>query len=382
MPAVASPEPRVRPEAADIVPTPWNRIVRLALAGTVLMAAIVLWHVERLGGNPLSLIQPGADGPSVELITDDFPDVTLPGGVGLDGQQYYAIARHPFDLDGAADHLDRPAYRLQRPLYAWAAWVLHPTGGGLGLVYAFAAVGLLALFGGGVAAGSLSTALGGRTWPALAYPLLPGCYMSLRVSVADAMAVTLALAALSFGVRCRWGPMVALAVAAALTKESVLLVFAGWALARRTKRDAAPLVAAAAVAGIWRVWLSIRLPEGSGSDVGEIVLPLRGVWPAIEHWMSGQDQLGLVATVGAVAAAAVALVCCGMRHPLSWVVAVNAAFLAILHWNVLALDFGGTRSTLPLAAVSLVVLASLGSRADDPAPLTTLRPQTARAPSR
>src|ERR671919_468424 len=47
-----------------------------------------------------------------------------------------AIARDPMHLHDVADHLDRPRYRLQRPLYPLLAWLLHPGGGGMGLVLA------------------------------------------------------------------------------------------------------------------------------------------------------------------------------------------------------------------------------------------------------
>ena len=100
--------------------------------------------------------------------------------------------------------LDRPRYRLQRPLLPWLAWAVHPSGGGVGLVYAFLLVGFAALVVGGVSLGAISVTLGGRAWPALAFPLLPGGYVCLRISVADTLSVALALLAIALALRSRW----------------------------------------------------------------------------------------------------------------------------------------------------------------------------------
>src|SRR4029078_6948586 len=114
----------------------------------------------------VSLVAPGRQGPSAAAIREDFPDARLEPGVGLDGQQYYAVARGPFHLRSDATELDRPRYRLQRPLFPFLAWILDPVGRGTGLVVALAAVGVVALVLGGVATGVLSVTLGGS--PALA----------------------------------------------------------------------------------------------------------------------------------------------------------------------------------------------------------------------
>ena len=354
----------VRGAGSSIPTVPWRTILRLALIGTITMVLIVIFDMGGPGANPVALIQPGADGPSVGIIRQDFPDLELPDGLGLDGQQFYAIARDPFDLRAASAQLDRPAYRLQRPLYAWLAWLLHPTGGGRGLVLAFAAIGIVGLAGGGVAAGALSTALGGKAWPALAFPLLPGAYMSLRVSVADALAAALAFAALACAVRKRTWPAVVFAVLAVLTKEASLVVFAGWALTNRTRRDAALPVAGAVVAGAWALWLRLVLPATPSDKVNEIVKPFTAFPPAVRYWLSGNSALGMAATTSAVILAVVALNRYGLRHRLAGVLIANLAFVSVLNWNVIGLDFGGTRSTMPLLIAALICLAAPAVRLD------------------
>jgi hypothetical protein len=342
--------------------TPWPEIVRLAALGTMVMVLFVAWRAGGASANPLTYIQPGADGPSAALFREDFPDTELPAGLGLDGQQFYAMASDPLHPGDITEHLDRPEYRLRRPMYAWVSAALHPTGGGLGLVYAMVLVNIAALFAGGVASGALSTALGGRLWPALAFPLLPGSYMALRVSVADAMAVALALGALACAARRREGPAIALAAGAALTKETMLVVLAGWAISQRSRRSWLPFVAGTVIVGAWSLWLRVTLPGSSGESVDEIVAPFTGIPRAIEHWAGGEDLLGLFATAVAIAGGVAALVLGGRRHPLAGVVALNLALMSVMRWNVLALDFGGTRSTLPVAASAVVVLASTRAR--------------------
>jgi hypothetical protein len=354
-----------RPTARDGEPTtgatPWREIVRYALLGTLGMFAWIVVDVGGLNANVLAFVQPGNDGPSAAVMQQDFPDDEFPDGLGLDGQQYYAMARDPFHLDEVAPSLDRPEYRLRRPMYAWIAWALHPTGGGAGLAYALIGVNLLALAGGGIASGALSTALGGRTWPAFAFPLLPGSYMSLRVSVADALAIALVLGALACLARRRAGPAVGLTVMAVLTKETMLVVLAGWALAQRTKQSVIALAAGVATLGAWSLWLKAVLPDAPAEKINEIVLPLTGFPDAFDNWASGANRLGALATIGALVLAVLALARNRLRHPLSWAILANLALVTTMRWNVLALSFGGTRSTMPLAMLSLIALAAPGA---------------------
>src|SRR5690348_14494095 len=83
-------------------PLPLRQLVRLALAGSAIVLALVLVDVARYGANPVSLVQPGADGPSAAAFARDFPETELPDGLGHDGQQFYAIARQPMHLHAVA----------------------------------------------------------------------------------------------------------------------------------------------------------------------------------------------------------------------------------------------------------------------------------------
>src|SRR5437899_4806830 len=164
---------------ADVRRSPRKEILQWALLGTLLICIWVFVDVHRSGDNPLNFIQPSEQGPSVAAFHQDFPSQELPSGLGLDGQQFYAIARNPWHPTEVARLLDRPRYRLQRPLLAWSAWLLQPTGGGYGLAWAFVFIGLIAIFAGSVATGALAVQLGGRPWLAMTFALTPGAWFSL-----------------------------------------------------------------------------------------------------------------------------------------------------------------------------------------------------------
>ncbi len=336
-------------------------MLRWAVVGTLLLALLVLGDLQRLGGSPLGLVQPARGGPAAEAFAQDFPGVTLPDGVGLDGQLTYAVARDPFPIDASAAHLDRPRYRLQRPLLPYLAGTLHP-GGGTGLVWVLLGIGLAGAFAGAWATGRLSTGWGGPAWPALLFPLVPGSFMALRVTTSDVLGVGLALLAVALASRGRTVPAVAIGVLAVLAKEPTLLILAGWALAHRTRRDAAVAVVPAAVAVAWMGVLRLAIPGSEGLN-GDIGLPFVGlVGAADEMWLRGEELWGLVGTALALGLGTLALWRTRLGHPLGWAVALNLGFLLVAGSNPLGTSFGGTRTGLALTAVSLVVLVTPTAR--------------------
>lgn len=333
-------------------------VLRWAVVGTVLLALALVVDLQRLGGNPLGLVQPGGDGPSVEVFAEDFPDVELPSGLGLDGQMTYAMARDPWPVDASADALDRPRYRLQRPLLSWVAGTAYPGTGGMGLVWTIVLVNLLCVAAGAWAVGRLSTRWGGPAWIAAVFPILPGCFMGVRVSTADAAAIGLALLAVALAQDRRTGAAVAVGVAAVLTKEPALLVLVGWALAHRTRRD----VAVAAVPFValvgWMATLRVLVP-GAESLNGDIGLPGLGIAAAARDlWVHGDESWGMIATVAGLVLGVAALGRGRLGHPLGWAVVVNLAYLLVAGSNPVGTSFGGTRTALGLTAVSLLVLAT------------------------
>jgi hypothetical protein len=287
----------------------------------------------------------------------------MPEGIGLDGQQFYAIAREPMHPGAVAPSLDNPRYRYQRPLYPALAWLLHPSGGGPGLVLAFVVVSLLASFLGGLALGALATHLRGPPWLALLFPLLPGAVWSLTSSVADALAVSLCLVTIVATLRGRNGLAWLAAVAAVLTRETTILVPLALVLARRRREDLPLLLLPAAAFVAWLAIVRLAVPAGGLPSEG-LVFPFTGLVDAVRvRWLHGQELVGMAATVGALIAGTMVLA--RRRGPveLRWIVAVQLGFLSLCSGDVLGNDFGGTRSTLLLLAVAL---AALVSRTADP----------------
>ncbi len=345
---------------------PWRAVVVPAAAATLLAVALVLTHVQATGRNPLNLLQAGARGPSAAVVARDFPETPLLEGGGHDGQQFYAIARQPMHWKDVAPALDRPAYRLQRALLPWLAWVLHPGGGGPGLVLALFAVGVAAMFAGGVALGALSASLGGPTRLGALFPLLPGTLVSLRITTSDTLAVALALVALACLVRGRSGWAVVAGVAAVLAKEPAWLILAGFALWRRDRASAVTAGVAAAVAGALALILRGVFPD-AGRQVVELVPPLTVLPRTLGEWWGGGERLAMATVAATVALAVVALRRGGLRNPFGGAVALQLALLSALSFDASALNLNATRSVLPLGVCALLALACARRGATEPA---------------
>jgi hypothetical protein len=332
---------------------PWAAIGRWALIGTLVICLWVFVDVRRSGNNPLNFIQPGASGPSAAVIHHDFPAVELPPGVGLDGQQFYAIARNPWHPTEVAPHLDRPRYRLQRPLLSWLAWLLHPGGGGKGLIWAFVLVGVVAIFGGAMATGALAIRLGGQPWMAALFAVTPGAWFSLRASVADALALALAMAALACACSGRWRAGVVSGVAAVFAKEVIIVVLIGWALSRRTRTSYLFAAIPAAVAVVWFIALRLMLP--GHEQVGELVAPFVGWRDAWVHqWSHHRELVGMAAAVGSAAVGVAALVRRGLTHPLGWAVGLTMALGLVSNGDVIGNNYGSTRALMPVLVLGIV----------------------------
>ena len=271
---VALPAPSATSEARDRA--------RLVVLLTVVLASLwpLVW--AHSNGGLTSLLGVGAAGPSRALVTAEIPDVVLFAGLGHDGQQFYAVARHPFDPTAARDALDSPAYRYRRILFPAAAGAFAP-GGGRPLIAAMLGVSLLGV---ALAAWSLTRLPDAPPWLPLVVGITPGVGIALTLSLADAVATGLAVAAVVASTRRRWGWMTLTLVAGALTRETLLLVAiglactAGLSLRRRLLTVGAP----AAVAGLWALWSTSALGTAAGEGAGQVALPMLG-------WLQSEDSL-------------------------------------------------------------------------------------------
>ena len=339
----------------------WRAIWRAALISTFLVVGSVLMHVSASGGNPLSLVNPGAQGPSAAVVAQDFPSVKLPDGLGHDGQQFYAIAREPMHLDKVSRSLDRPRYRLQRPLYPVLAWVVHPTGGGVGLVLALLLVNVAAMLGGAVATGVISDRLAGLPRLAALFPLMPGSWFAMRLSTADLLALALTMASLAFAVTHHERRVGLAGLLAVFAKESSLVTLVGMSARATGLRR---LLTAGIVAAVGAWWLALHaLVAADRAQVVEFAPPFQALVNVFRRrWIHGEE---LPASITVLAGLGLGVLLLVTRRPrqsvLWWPVALNLGFLLILGPDVIGLEANGSRAAAPLLLLAVLGLLDRGN---------------------
>jgi hypothetical protein len=336
--------------------TRWRQILGWSALGTLLAAALMAGIVAK-GDGIAELLSPGDRGPWAAVIHDDFPHLQPHPGLGHDGQQFYVIARNPLHPKEVAPELDRPRYRLQRIGMPLLAWLIHPSGGGPGLVGAMLAVGLASLFAAGAAVGALATQHGLRPIYALLGPLLPGSLVAVRLSTADALALAAAVGAIALAERRQVLPAALCACIAVLSREALLVTLVAYLLHRRDRVATIPVVSALAVVAGWWLYLHQAVADAS-RGVDELTAPLSGFRRAIIDGPHGADLGGLLLVGVAVALGVTAMARCGLRSLWTPLVAANLAFLAILDLDVVGPWANSIRVSGPLLLFSVLGVAT------------------------
>jgi len=336
---------------------PWKALIVLALVGTALGTGLALLDLSRTQDTNGGLIHTGPAGPAAALMARELPQEPQFSKGEHDGPMYYAIARSPTDLATASQSLDRPRYRLQHPLLSWVAWAIHPSGGGMALVWSFFAVTVVAIFIGSLSMGALSCTLRGPPYLALLFGILPGAVMSLRISVADALGVSLLLLALLLSLRNHTVWSVVVACAAVLAKEPMILGLIGFALWRRDRAGIAVAVAPIAVMGAWALYLANTVAAG-GDRIMEFGVPFVGIGSAVRTWVTGNDAYAMLSVVPALVIGVYGLAKRGLAHPLVLALGLQLAFMLLLTRDVIGFERNGTRMSLPVLALGIVVLAT------------------------
>ncbi|MEI7593496.1 MAG: hypothetical protein WCK41_09785 [Actinomycetes bacterium] len=337
--------------------TSWRKIIMWSLVGTTFAVVLILANLaltfDTLGG----LVVAGPTEPSAPIIEHDIPGYPTTEAGEHDGKFFYVMAREPMHLHSVAAGLDRPRYRLQRILFPWLVWILHPTGGGVGLVWAMFAVGVLGIFAGSVASGALSMHLRGPPWPAVAFGLMTGSLVSLRISTPDPLATALVFWALWFLLRKRLGWALLLGVAAALTKETTVLFLIGYAMWRRDRDSLIAVAVPIVAAGSWWLWLRSQFPE-VGNQVTEIVTPFSGWAHAIDFWSRGYEPLGWLSFGIAIGVGIAALIKGRLRHPFGWAILINLLMFIVLSTSAIAPERSAGRTTMGELMLAIIVLAT------------------------
>jgi hypothetical protein len=256
---------------------------------SVLIVAIpTVQLLVRHHGDPTALLNVGDRAASRPFVEHDFADPVLVKGFGHDGQQFYVVARSVTDLQQLDGNVDRPLYRARRILFPLLA---SPLPAGPPTVWAMLAISLGAVGMAGVAAGRLARRVGGPVWLGLAVALTPALLISVRATLGDALAFSLAL----WGVvlwRRHLGWAVVLFALAALARETTLVVPAAcFVVGDRRQRLA--LLAPFAAYGGWALAVGRLVTDhSSGASTSPLADALRQFALPFQAWR----DLGLGST--------------------------------------------------------------------------------------
>jgi hypothetical protein len=233
------------------------------------------------GGNWTALFSISPDWPRPAFLASENL-YTLPGSLGYDGQMYHLIAHDPLMRRGAVAAMDDPALRYRRILVPALAWVVA-LGRDSAIHAAYFAVILGFTFLGVYWLTRVMLIQGRHPAWGLMFVLMPAVLVSM-----DRMTVDVALAALTVGFvlysDVRW-KVLPILVLAALTRETGLLLTAGYGVFLLSRRRFADLVWAAAStlpAIFWYVYVSRNVPPGSLSGISGWI-PLAGWIERVAH---------------------------------------------------------------------------------------------------
>ena len=156
---------------------------------------------------------------------------------GYDGQFFYRLSRAPF-ADERTDFgitFDAGPARQQRIAYPLLVWTLHRLG--LGSVPWLLIIVNLACFAGlGFMGALIARDLNRSPWWGLIVPLYPGFIVTTALDLAECLAALLLLIGVRALIGKRWGAAAIAFTAAALTRETTLIVPGGLLLASLLQR--------------------------------------------------------------------------------------------------------------------------------------------------
>lgn len=253
MPAPAAPD---RPTASR------GACSCIAIAAVLL---VFLWTALRIhyvfGGNWSALFCTGAESPvppELEAGTYRFP-----GADGYDGQMYRYLAHDPFLVKGYTRYMDGPDVRVRRILVPLAAWLA-----GLGqrawIDRAYVAVEMVFLALGVYWCARLLKRRGRSPWWGLLFVAVPGTMASFDRMLLDGPLTALFAGFILYSEEQRRNRVWWLAMLAALTRETGLVLIAALVihqLSRRDWRRAAWFASSAGPVLAWYAYLATRLPH-------------------------------------------------------------------------------------------------------------------------
>ena len=238
---------------------------RRACASLALLAVLLvsIWTAARIhyvfGGNGTALFYNGAMFP----VPPELEEGTYRAEAeGYDGQFYRFLAHDPFLLKGYASYADSPQLRSRRLLVPLSAWTL-----GLGQRYwidpAYYAVEMIFLGLGVYWCARLLTRRGRSAWCGLLFVVVPATLTSFDRMLVDGPLTALFAGFLLYCEEERWTRVWLMAMLAALTRETGLILCAALVADRLWKRDwcgGAWFSMSGAPAICWYQYLAAKLP--------------------------------------------------------------------------------------------------------------------------
>jgi hypothetical protein len=309
----------------EVAPSPVLRSAGVATVVAVVAAAYLAFIGARLAvfdGDPSGFVTAGDETTDVTSAPDSLRVTT--GTEGYDGQAYYRLARDPLTDEVTAEGLTftRPAYWQTRIGYPFAAWVVSAGGQAPLVPVSLLLVNLLAVVALAFLAARLARELGRSSWWGAVPALWAGYVVGVGQDLTEPLAGALLLASLYAIRQRRFVPAAVALTAAALTRETTLVVAVAVLLASLVTRPghlratppwwvgAVPLVAYAG----WRTWVRARwsgeVPDPpSDNPLGAPVTELLGYFGhALTHLGAEWPNLVLLApTMAALVLAASAL---------------------------------------------------------------------------
>jgi hypothetical protein len=330
------------------------------LVATLSALLVFAWTAARIhyacGGNWTAVFCTGAQfhvPPELDAGTYRFP------GTGYDGQFYRYLAHDPFLQKGFSPYVDAPQLRFRRVLVPAAAWVC-----GLGqdrwIDAAYVAVEMLFIALGVYWCARLLVRRGRSPFWGVLFLVVPATVASSDRMLVDGPLTALFAGFLLYSDEERWARVWVLAMLAALTRETGLLLGAALVTDRLLDRDwrrAAWFASSAIPAGAWYAWLAVRLPRDP-SATPELALPAWGLvqrllWlrpypdPRVQLVLRVTDVLAVLGLAVCVILAARWLI--GRRPgPVSLCVAFFAALALVLGAPVCVEAFAFGRVVSPL----------------------------------
>jgi len=261
----------------------WKAELAVFVVSIVIVVLPTLQLLARHDGDVSALLNIGDQAASRPFVEQTFTNPVLVKGYGHDGQQFYVVARsitQPDGLQTLEGNVDRPRYRARRILFPLLA---APFPEGPATVWAMLGISLISVGAAAVAAGRLARRLHGPVWLGLSVAVTPALLISVRASLGDALAFSLAL----WGVvlwRKHLGWAVVLFTLAALTRETTLVVPAACLLVG-VKRARLALLIPFAVYAAWDLTVNWLIqPEVSHESTTPIADALRQFALPFQSW--------------------------------------------------------------------------------------------------